>query len=165
LNERRGFDKAPMPPAPPPYQSYIDDDLAAQACAQAWRLLWTQGLVTALDATHAARAISALPGGEAAIDVPSRSRYWATWLAAFPQARFEVEHLVANAREGRATTLAMRWRAHAVHIGPGRFGVPSGRPVEILGICHADIENGQVVREWVLIDEVAIWMQVLAPQA
>lgn len=165
LNERGGFHKAPMPPAPTPYRSFIDDDATAQAYAQAWRRLWTQGLAAALDATHAAQAICALPGGEAAVDGLARSRFWAAWLAALPQARFEVEHLVANAREGRATTLAMRWRAQAVHAGPGRFGAPSGRPVEILGICHADVENGQVVREWVLIDEVATWMQILAPQA
>jgi predicted ester cyclase len=30
-----------------------------------------------------------------------------------------------------------------------------------MGITHAEFENGQVVREWHLIDDVAIWMQVL----
>ena len=40
-----------------------------------------------------------------------------------------------------------------------------GRPVEILGISHAEFEAGQLVREWVLIDDVAVWMQVLSVQA
>ena len=58
----------------------------------------------------------------------------------------------------------MRWRWRATHAGPGRYGQPTGRAVEILGITHAEIERGLVVREWVLIDEVANWMQVLTPR-
>ena len=164
VNERGGFHKVPMPPAPQPYRSLVDSGAAAQAYAQAYRCLWTEGQAAALEATHAPQAISALPGGEASVDGPSRSRFWSAWLSAFPQARFDVEHLVANVRPGRATTLAMRWRVQAVHAGMGRMGAPSGRPVEILGICHADVEDGRIVREWVLMDEVAIWMQVLSPQ-
>ena len=165
LDERGGFRKAAMPPAPSPYRSFVDPDATAQAYAEAWRQLWTSGLVAALDATHAANAICALPGGESAVDSLARSRYWADWTGALREVRFELEHLVANARPGRATTLAMRWRVQAVHAGPGRFGAPGGRPVEVMGICHADVEDGRIVREWVLVDEVATWMQVLALRA
>jgi hypothetical protein len=34
-----------------------------------------------------------------------------------------------------------------------------------MGIVHAELVQGRVLREWVLIDDVAIWMQVLTPQA
>jgi hypothetical protein len=37
--------------------------------------------------------------------------------------------------------------------------------VEVLGITHLELEDGLAVREWVLIDEVANWMQVLSPQS
>jgi hypothetical protein len=30
---------------------------------------------------------------------------------------------------------------------------------------HAEFAQGRVLREWVLIDDVALWMQVLVPQA
>ena len=30
-----------------------------------------------------------------------------------------------------------------------------------MGINHAEITNGNVIREWVLFDEVAIWKQIL----
>jgi hypothetical protein len=30
---------------------------------------------------------------------------------------------------------------------------------------HAELVQGRVLREWVLIDDVALWMQVLVPQA
>lgn len=56
----------------------------------------------------------------------------------------------------------MRWRLRGRHLGSGRYGAASGAEVEILGISHADWENGQVLREWVQIDDVAVWMQILA---
>jgi hypothetical protein len=34
-----------------------------------------------------------------------------------------------------------------------------------MGILHAELVQGRVLREWVLIDDVALWMQVLVPQA
>ena len=44
------------------------------------------------------------------------------------------------------------------------FGEATGQPVEIMGINHVEIVQGKVLREWVLIDDVAIWMQILRPQ-
>jgi predicted ester cyclase len=41
----------------------------------------------------------------------------------------------------------------------------TGKPVELLGINHAEIVNGKILREWVLLDDVALWMQVLSQQA
>ena len=30
-----------------------------------------------------------------------------------------------------------------------------------MGINHAEFRNNQIIREWVLFDEVAIWKQIL----
>ena len=57
----------------------------------------------------------------------------------------------------------MRWRVVGQHTGPGRYGAATDKPVEILGITHAEIFRGRILREWVLVDEVALWMQLLAP--
>ena len=42
---------------------------------------------------------------------------------------------------------------------------PPSSPVEILGITHAEVDHARsrILREWVLVDEVALWMQILAP--
>jgi predicted ester cyclase len=56
----------------------------------------------------------------------------------------------------------MRWRVVGRHVGHGRYGAPTGQPVEILGITHAEVVGGRILREWVLVDEVALWMQLLA---
>ena len=168
LNERWGFDKPAMPSAPVPYASFIDQSELAQTYAALYRCLWTGG-----DASNLASSwhdfhegvIAATPGGETQVGVNALARFWSAVTASFPDAQFEVEHLVANQREGRATSIAMRWRVQALHTGAGRYGVPSGQHVEVLGISHADFEHGRIVREWVLMDDVAIWMQVLKPQA
>jgi predicted ester cyclase len=158
LNERGGFHKAAMPAAPAPYVSFIDSQFVAASYADAHHQLWAG---TALASTHHHNVIAAVPGGEARVGLAALNAFWHDIRSAFPNGQWRVEHLVANQRPGRSTALAMRWRLSARHEGAGRYGAPSGRDVEILGISHAEVEQGQVVREWVLIDDVALWMQVL----
>ena len=164
LNERGGFAMPVMPAAPRPYVSFIDTHPLAQRFAQSYRDVWCGRGTTADAGLFDNQVIVALPGGEMAVGA-ARSRFWQGLAAALHGAHFEVEHLVANERPGRATSIAMRWRVRANHSGAGRYGAPTGRPVEVLGISHADVEQGRVVREWVLIDDVALWMQILQPQA
>lgn len=165
LQQRGGWHKPPMPPAPGGYRSFVDSHPLATAYANAHQALWGGAGVAALDATHDAAVISALPGAEMAVGRPALQAFWQGLLAALQQPRFELEHLVANERPGRATALAMRWRVHARHLGPGRYGAPGGAAVEVMCISHAEVQAGRVLREWHLIDDVAIWMQVLAQGA
>ena len=164
LNERGSFSKPAMPAAPAPYVSFIDQSELAQTYAALYRLLWTRGDATKFASSWHEGVIAATPAGETQVGVNALAGFWFAVKASFPDSQFEVEHLVANQREGRATSVAMRWRARAVHAGAGRYGVPSGQHVEVMGISHADFEQGRIVREWVLMDDVAIWMQVLQPQ-
>ena len=170
LNERRGcedgvFTKPAMPAAPAPYVSFIDEDALAQNYAALYRGLWMRGDMAQLTVNCHENVIAATPGGQTQVGIKAVSQFWAALVSSFSDVRFEIEHLVANERLGRATSIAMRWRVHAVHTGDSRYGVPSGRPVEVMGISHADVEQGRIVREWVLMDDVAIWMQVLTPRA
>ncbi len=164
LNERGGWHKPTMPAAPAPYRSFVDPDPLAQAYAEAYQQRWMGGLAQPLDRLLGETVISALPGGEAACGRAAAAGFWAGLLAALQPQTWQAEHLVANHRPGRATAVAMRWRAQTLHQGGGRYGQASGRPVEILGISHAEFEAGQLVREWVLIDDVAVWMQILSVQ-
>jgi predicted ester cyclase len=162
LNERGGFHKAAMPAAPAPYVSFIDSHVLAANWADALSALWAG---KPLSATHHDTVIAAIPGGEARVGLAALNAFWLEMRSAFPNGEFSVEHLVANERGDKPSiAVAMRWRLRATHQGAGRYGAPTGRAVEILGIQHAEIEHGKVVREWVLIDDVAVWMQVLEVQ-
>ena len=50
------------------------------------------------------------------------------------------------------------------HTGFGSFGPPSGAPVYIMGLSHAQIVDGRVRQEWIAVDEVVIWKQIIAHQ-
>lgn len=164
LNERGGFNKAAMPAAPSGYHSAIDDGALAQGYARLAHRLWAKSDVAAVGQAYDAAASVAVPGGDTLYGHAEVQQFWVGVLAAFPGADLEIEHLVHNQRPGRCDAVAMRWRVKATHSGKGRFGLPSGQPVEILGISHAEFINGRIVREWVLMDDVALWMQILAPQ-
>jgi predicted ester cyclase len=166
LKTSGGWHKPPMPPAPRPYDSFVDPHPLAQRYAQMLSAQWLHTSPAADQAVHGfadAGVISALPGAEAAVGVPALQRFWRGMTTSLRASSVSVEHLVRQARAGRADALAMRWRVQARHEGAGRYGEPTGRAVEVLGISHAELEGGRVVREWHLIDDVALWMQILAP--
>ena len=56
---------------------------------------------------------------------------------------------------------AIRWSLTGKHSGWGSFGAPSGAEVHVMGICHAEFGPRGLRREWALLDETAIWMQIL----
>jgi len=96
--------------------------------------------------------------------------FWRGVFGAFSVQSFALEHLVEQrdmAHSGRPYRVALRFRAQGTHENPGptmRYGAPTGHAVEVMGIVHAEFIQSRVIREWVLIDDVAIWMQILTPQ-
>jgi predicted ester cyclase len=175
LDRAGGWHKPAMPPPPGDYRSAVSDDARAQAWAHALQRAWA-GDGRALQATHHAGVIAALPGGEAAVGREALLRFWGSLGVALQDARWSIEHLALVDRPGRATALALRWRVWARHTGAGRYGPPTGRAVELLGISHAEWglpdawaasadggASARVLREWHLIDDVATWMQLLQP--
>jgi predicted ester cyclase len=164
LDQRGRFHKPAMPPAPGGYVSFVDTQDAAAAYADGLRQIWTTQDTAGLARTHDSSAIAALPGGQAAAGLPAIHTFWRGMTEALACDSFSLEHLVANPRAGRATAIASRWRVQARHTGAGRYGAATGRPLEVMGISHAEVEGGRVVREWHLIDDVAVWMQVLEPR-
>ena len=115
---------------------------------------------------HADEAIDVrLPGGAAALGIDEATAFWSGLTHAFAGAAFTVESLAERIEAGRTPRVAMRWRVAGTHVGYGPFGAPTQRPVEILGITQAEVAavagELRILREWVLIDEVALWMQLL----
>lgn len=169
LNERGGFHKSSMPAPPPGYVSYVDSDPLALRYSD--RIASDVGAERRTDRTLNSdplldpAVISALPGGSVAVGALARQDFWKQVFGAIRCERFVVEHLVANTRPSRPTAVAIRWRVNGRHEGAGRYAEPTGRAVEVMGICHAEFSEGRLMREWVLVDEVAIWMQVLQAQS
>ncbi|SMX46268.1 nuclear transport factor 2 family protein [Maliponia aquimaris] len=93
-------------------------------------------------------------------------QFWMALRAAFPDATFRIEHRIGRDDPMMPPRSAIRWSLHGRHAGWGRFGRPTGAEVYIMGISHAEwgpSPGGEPLlrREWTLIDETAIWKQIL----
>ncbi len=163
LDDRGGWHKPMAAPAPAPYRTHVDTDGPAHAYAEAIR-----GFAAGAADVQAAYddAVHHLgPGETTRYGQDEVGAFWRGLFDVFAVERFDVEHLVLQCGGGRADRVALRWRAQARHRSDGAFGAATGRGVEILGINHAELFRGRVLREWALVDEVALWMQVLGGTA
>jgi predicted ester cyclase len=163
LVERAGWHKAAAGAPPQAYQSHIGDSALATQYA-ATIAGFAERLDTA-DEIYDEAVHQIAPGESHHYGRAELLWFWQSLFAAFAVEHFTVEHLAENVSTDRGTRLALRWRAHAKHAATGtsgqHFGHATGRRVEIMGINHVEIADGKILREWVLIDEVALWMQVL----
>ena len=160
LDAAGGWHKPQAGPAPHGYHSHLSTDAQAQTYAQA---LEEQAFGRGHAALTYDDAIHQLgPGGQVRYGRDEVQQFWSALFGALHVTSFVVEHLSLQQGDGRADRVAIRWRAQAVHSGDGLFGTPSGKSIELLGINHVEFFRGKVLREWVLLDEIALWMQVLA---
>ncbi len=172
INERGDFAKPVAGAAPAGYVSHVSTHPHAQAYAQAIQAL-SRGQADAMGVYD--EAVHHLgPNGSTRYGHVQTLEFWAHLFSNFAVQSFTVEHLALQSDPTRPARIAMRWRVKAVHAFDNKFAQcqrdmvkPSyekdtNREIEIMGINHAEMVNGKVIREWVLIDDVALWMQVLS---
>ena len=160
--QTRGAPTLPLlqPPAPAWWQDPLHTTPGATLLASTYRRVWAGDpavLKSAADEAIEAR----LPSGDSATGVAALEQFWFGMTAAFSGAALHIDSLAERIEPGRTARVAMRWRLVGRHVGAGRYGPATGKPVEILGISHAEVFKGRILREWVLVDEVALWMQLL----
>jgi predicted ester cyclase len=154
----------PAQDVPGPYVAVIDESEDARRYAAAWTTIWGSKTPAAIrDHYHQGASVS-IPGGTTLSGHGDIDRWVISYLASFPDLRLTVDHLIVNRDPGQPARLALRWSIEATHSGWGRFGEPSGAPVYILGMTHAYLVDGRITIEWITIDEVAIWKQIMAHQ-
>jgi hypothetical protein len=93
---------------------------------------------------------------------------WVPFRSSFPNAEFKIDHIIGREDPMQPPRAAVRWSLTGKHDGYGSFGDPTGADVYIMGITHAefgpfgnDDKPYSLRREWTLVDEVAIWKQIL----
>ena len=86
---------------------------------------------------------------------------WMRLRSSFPTATFAVHHRIGRQDAGMPRRAAVRWSLTGRHSGPGHFGLPTGAEVHVMGITHAEWGERGLRREWSVIDEVAVWKQIL----
>ncbi len=92
-------------------------------------------------------------------------RFWLGLRATLPSAAFTVHHVMGQSGNHLPPRAAIRWSLEGRHEGAGRFGPPSGAQLYVMGITHVEFggpgSGDRIRREWSLIDETAIWKQIL----
>ena len=101
------------------------------------------------------------PGGRTGHGWADADTFWLSLRSAFPNAVFTIHHQIGREDESMPPRSAIRWSLDGLHDGWGAFGAPTGAPVHVMGISHAEFGPRGLRREWVLFDETAIWKQIL----
>ena len=102
-----------------------------------------------------------LPGGRTGHGWDAADRFWLGLRSAFPNATFTVHHRIGRDDAGMPARAAIRWSLDGLHDGWGAYGAPTGAPVHVMGISHAEFGPRGLRREYVLFDDTAIWKQIL----
>ena len=92
--------------------------------------------------------------------------FWVGLKSSFPNATFKIHHQIGMDGGMLSPRAAIRWSLDGVHEGWGSFGKPTGAPVHVMGMCHAEFgpfgpDGVGLRREFALYDEIAIWKQIL----
>jgi SnoaL-like domain len=163
LAQRGPISKPSMPKSSIGYsQPKLADNTLAQHYAKATQRLWTLADSKQLAATHDRAATAHVPGGQMTKGVAELAQFWQPLLGSFDPVQFTQEHVIELKRPARNTVVALRYRVQAKHTGLGRYGEPTDNPVELMVIQHAEFAGDKVIREWILIDDVAVWMHILS---
>jgi hypothetical protein len=171
LAERNGKSVLPLPQPSAPlwWRNPMSDEPIAQRYAHGIGQMLTSSICD--ETLYDEAACSLGPSNAVAYGRQEIMAFWACARDISLQFSYEIESISfmpAQASLGRAARVALRWRAQGASRGTGQYAGLANKPLDILGINHAEFVhiNGQwqVHREWVLIDEIAIWMQLLDPQ-
>ncbi len=89
--------------------------------------------------------------------------YILSLMAAFPDLMMYVDHVAFLGDEEKGYRVAVRWWLQGSHTGPGHYGPPTGKRIQILGFSHFLVKDGKFVKEWTLFDEFALLKQIYWP--
>ncbi|TAG26470.1 MAG: nuclear transport factor 2 family protein [Burkholderiales bacterium] len=156
----------PRPAAPLWWRNPMSDEPLAQRYAKAvGQMLKGAGQDDALydEAACSLGPVNSIHYGRTEIH-----SFYASIASSISASSYEIESntfMPASSASGRPPRVALRWRLKGKHTGVGRYAADARNSLDILGIQHAEFvkinNTWQVHREWVLIDDVAVWMQVL----
>ena len=102
-----------------------------------------------------------LPGGIVDYGHDAAERFFISYAASFPRAKFSIDSITVNQDTNAPLRIALRWTLEGDYSGGGRFGNANATGVKILGITHSNVYEGKIISEWNLVDEIAILSQIV----
>ena len=105
--------------------------------------VWSTGDVALRDSFLAADYRGHIPGNAQALDREGWTAWFTGFRAAFPDARFTVEDMVAE-----GDRVAARLTMRGTHRGELNGIAPTGREVTVTGMSIERVEGGRIVEGW-----------------
>ena len=100
-------------------------------------------------------------GGEVVYTFDMIFEKWKSFLSCFKILKCEISNNILLNQNNMRPRSSMRWRLICKHNKNGIFGLPTHKDIEIFGISHAEFGKNGIIREFILIDEISIWKQIL----
>ena len=100
-------------------------------------------------------------GGELIYSREQIFEKWNIFLSCFKILKHEISSSISLSQNRMRPRSAIRWRLICKHNSNGYFGTATNKEIEIYGISHAEFGRQDIVREFILIDEISIWKQIL----
>ena len=89
-------------------------------------------------------------------------KFWETLSKSFTNAKFSIEHIGFIEEKSKNPRVSIRWFLDGKHSEKSKeFGEATNNNIFVFGINHAEFSKDNVIREWVVFDEVAVWKQIL----
>jgi predicted ester cyclase len=82
-------------------------------------------------------------------------------LARFPDCTLEIRDIAVCEGDELGTRVAVIWLLKGTYRGVPFYGPVNGAPVTILGASHFEVQDGKLLREWRVFDEIAVMAQIL----
>ena len=124
--------------------------------------LWNRRNLDALTAAYAAGFEFAGPTDRKFSGADSYREFLGSIHGAFPDLEVQVDEVYWMGNDADGYLTSERWSAEGTHTGPGLYGEPTGKSVQIWGITQHEIVGGRIVREWLLFNELDLMMQLAA---
>lgn len=101
-----------------------------------------------------------IAGGRKLYGAGGYQAYIMAMLTMFPDAYLLVDHVFANGNDTDGYRVAVRWHLLGTHEGPGIYGEPTGRRVNIMGASQFWLADEKIFQEWTIYDEIATLKQL-----
>lgn len=122
--------------------------------------IWNRRNLAMVSQVYSANVVVQATAGRVYRGIGQLQSFILSMLATFPDLALAVEdcYWMGNVAEG--VLLAVRWSITGTHTGPGRYGEPTGKAVNLWGIAHWVIDHGRIQKEWFMFNEWGLLIQL-----
>ena len=148
-----------LPPAA--YQPHAQDEPHEDFVRQLFHDVWNARHFNRIAERYAADASLHVPSNLTLRGLANIRAYHLNFVAMFPDAHMNVEHVYGLESEDGGYRVAVRWRFSGTHARYGWYGKPTEKRVNILGISHLHIVDEKVKEHYMVFDDLSVVMQLV----